>query len=177
MSASKQSRNLQSIFIAAVVSLGGFLFGFDASVISGVIGFVTPQMDLNDIQVGWLVSSPSVAAMFAMLIAGTISDYIGRKKVLIIAALLYSVSALFSAIAPTYEILIVARMIGGIGFGAALVLAPMYIAEIAPPEKRGVLVSIQQLNIFRVLFFELWHAQCCRRGIYGIDRMEMDVRY
>lgn len=153
---SNQSRNRQSIFIAAVVSLGGFLFGFDASVISGVIGFVTPQMDLDDIQVGWLVSSPSVAAMFAMLIAGTVSDYIGRKKVLIIAALLYSISALFSAIAPTYDILIVARMIGGVGFGAALVLAPMYIAEIAPPEKRGVLVSIQQLNIvfgFSVSYF------------------------
>jgi SP family arabinose:H+ symporter-like MFS transporter len=153
---SNQSSNRQSIFIAAVVSLGGFLFGFDASVISGVIGFVTPQMDLNDIEVGWLVSSPSVAAMFAMLIAGTVSDYIGRKKVLIIAALLYSISALFSAIAPTYEILIGARMIGGIGFGAALVLAPMYIAEIAPPERRGVLVSIQQFNIvigFSVSYF------------------------
>lgn len=153
---SNQSSNRQSIFIAAVVSLGGFLFGFDASVISGVIGFVTPQMDLNDIEVGWLVSSPSVAAMFAMLIAGTISDYIGRKKVLIIAALLYSISALFSAIAPSYEILIGARMIGGIGFGAALVLAPMYIAEIAPPERRGVLVSIQQFNIvigFSVSYF------------------------
>lgn len=154
---SNQSRsNRQSVFIAAVVSLGGFLFGFDASVISGVVGFVTPQMDLNDIEVGWLVSSPSVAAMFAMLIAGTISDYIGRKKVLIIAALLYSISALFSAIAPTYEILIGARMIGGIGFGAALVLAPMYIAEIAPPERRGVLVSIQQFNIvlgFSVSYF------------------------
>ena len=153
---SDPSNNRQSIFIAAVVSLGGFLFGFDASVISGVIGFVTPQMDLDDIEVGWLVSSPSVAAMFAMLIAGTVSDYIGRKKVLIIAALLYSVSALFSAIAPSYEILIGARMIGGIGFGAALVLAPMYIAEIAPPEKRGVLVSIQQFNIvigFSVSYF------------------------
>lgn len=153
---SNQSSNRQSIFIAAVVSLGGFLFGFDASVISGVIGFVTPQMDLTDIEVGWLVSSPSVAAMFAMLIAGTISDYIGRKKVLIIAALLYSISALFSAVAPSYEILIGARMIGGIGFGAALVLAPMYIAEIAPPEKRGVLVSIQQFNIvigFSVSYF------------------------
>lgn len=154
---SNQTRsNRQSVFIAAVVSLGGFLFGFDASVISGVVGFVTPQMDLNDIEVGWLVSSPSVAAMFAMLIAGTISDYIGRKKVLIIAALLYSISALFSAIAPTYEILIGARMIGGIGFGAALVLAPMYIAEIAPPERRGILVSIQQFNIvlgFSVSYF------------------------
>lgn len=153
---SNQSSNRQSIYIAAVVSLGGFLFGFDASVISGVIGFVTPQMDLNDIEVGWLVSSPSVAAMFAMLIAGTVSDYIGRKKVLIIAALLYSISALFSAIAPSYEILIGARMIGGIGFGAALVLAPMYIAEIAPPERRGVLVSIQQFNIvigFSVSYF------------------------
>lgn len=99
-------------------------------------------MDLNDIGVGWLVSSPSLAAMFAMLIAGTVSDYIGRKIVLIIAALLYPISALFSAIAPWYEILIGARMIGGIGFGAALVLAPMYIAEIAPPERRGVPVSI-----------------------------------
>ncbi|MFY0688088.1 MAG: sugar porter family MFS transporter [Cyclobacteriaceae bacterium] len=133
--------------IALIVSLGGFLFGFDASVISGVVEFVGPQFDLDDIQLGWVVSSPTFAAMFAMVAAGTISDYIGRKKVLIYAALLYAISALFSAVAPGYEVLVVARMIGGLAFGAALVLAPLYIAEVAPSEKRGKLVSVQQFNI------------------------------
>lgn len=134
-------------YISFIVALGGFLFGFDASVISGVVGFITPQFELTDLQVGWVVSSPSFAAMFAMLFAGTASDYLGRKKMLIYAALLYAISAFFSAIAPSYEVLVIARMIGGLGFGAALVLAPIYIAEISPAEIRGKLVSIQQFNI------------------------------
>lgn len=142
--------------VAIIVSLGGFLFGFDASVISGVIEFVQPQFDLSDIQTGWVVSSPTFAAILAMLTAGIISDYIGRKLVLINVALLYAVSALFSAIAPTYEILVIARMVGGLAFGAALVLAPIYIAEIAPADQRGKMVSIQQFNIvlgFSVSYF------------------------
>ncbi len=149
-------KSFYSFRTALIISLGGFLFGFDASVISGAIGFVRTQFDLNDIQMGWVVSSPSFAAMFAMLIAGTLSDYIGRKKVLIFAALLYSVSAFFSALAPSYYVLVIARMIGGLGFGAALVVAPIYIAELAPAEKRGKLVSIQQLNIvlgFSISYF------------------------
>ncbi|MEL6534028.1 MAG: sugar porter family MFS transporter [Bacteroidota bacterium] len=133
--------------IALAVTLGGFLFGFDASVISGVIGYVTPQFNLTDIQQGWVVSSPTFAAMFAMLTSGPLSDRIGRRRVLIFAALLYAISALFSAIAPGYEVLVIARMVGGLAFGAALVLAPLYIGEIAPAELRGKLVSIQQLNI------------------------------
>lgn len=119
----KRNTTLQ---IALVVSLGGFLFGFDASVISGVIRFIQPQFGLSDIQLGWVVGSPTFAAMFAMLSSGTISDYVGRKKVLIYAALLYSISALLSALAPSYEVLVIARMIGGFAFGAALVLAPIY---------------------------------------------------
>jgi len=149
-------KSFYTIRVALVISLGGFLFGFDASVISGVIEFVKPQFDLDDIQIGWVVSSPSFAAMFAMLIAGTISDFIGRKKVLIYAALLYTVSALLSAIAPGYAMLVIARMIGGLAFGSALVIAPIYIAELAPAEERGKLVSIQQLNIvlgFTVSYF------------------------
>ncbi|GAB4333884.1 MAG: arabinose-proton symporter AraE [Bacteroidales bacterium] len=142
--------------IALAVSLGGFLFGFDASVISGVIEFIKPQFGLDELRAGWVVSSPSFAAMFAMLASGTISDYIGRKKVLIWVGLLYSVSAIASALAPGWEVLVVARMIGGVAFGAALVLAPVYIAEIAPPAERGKLVSIQQFNIvlgFSVSYF------------------------
>jgi len=135
------------ILIAFVVSLGGFLFGFDAGIISGVMSYAGPEFDLNDIQIGWVVSSPSFAAMIAMLIAGRLSDIVGRKKILIFVAFLYAVSAVFSAYASSYEMLYIARMIGGFGFGAALILAPTYIAEISSAKNRGKLVSLQQLNI------------------------------
>lgn len=135
------------IFIAFVVSLGGFLFGFDAGIISGVMSYAGPEFMLTELQSGWVVSSPSFAAMIAMLIAGKLSDRIGRKKILIVVALLYAVSAYLSAIASSYEMLYIARMIGGLAFGAALILAPAYIAEISSAENRGKLVSLQQLNI------------------------------
>ena len=137
----------KTILVAFVVSLGGFLFGFDAGIISGVMSYAAPEFDLSDAQNGWVVSSPSFAAMIAMLIAGRLSDLIGRKKILIGVAFLYALSALASAYAFSYESLYIARMIGGLAFGAALILAPMYIAEISSAENRGMLVSIQQLNI------------------------------
>lgn len=136
-----------TIFISFIVALGGFLFGFDAGIISGVMSFAGPEFDLTEIQSGWVVSSPSFAAMIAMLFSGRISDKTGRKKLLIIVAFLYAISAVFSAMAISYEMLYIARMIGGLAFGAALVLAPMYIAEISTAENRGKLVSLQQLNI------------------------------
>ena len=137
----------RTLFITFVVSLGGFLFGFDAGIISGVMSYAGPEFDLNDAQTGWAVSSPSFSAMIAMLIAGRLSDVVGRKRILIIVAFLYAVSALFSAYATSYEMLYIARMIGGLAFGAALILAPTYIAEISNAENRGKLVSVQQLNI------------------------------
>ena len=138
---------LQIVFISLIVALGGFLFGFDAGIISGVMTYAGPEFDLTEIQVGWVVSSPSFAAMFSMLISGRISDITGRRKLLIFIALLYAVSAILSALAVSYEILYIARMIGGFAFGSALVVAPMYIAEISIAENRGKLVSLQQLNI------------------------------
>ena len=113
-----------TLFIAFVVSLGGFLFGFDAGIISGVMSYVGPQFDLNDTQTGWVVSSPSFAAMIAMLIAGRLSDRIGRKKILLLVAFLYAFSAIASAFAVSYQTLYIARMLGGLAFGAALILAP-----------------------------------------------------
>lgn len=135
------------LLIAFTVSLGGFLFGFDAGIISGVMSYAGPEFNLNDFQLGWVVSSPSFSAMIAMLFAGRVSDLVGRKKVLIVVAFLYSVAALFSAYAESYEMLYTARMIGGLAFGASLILAPTYIAEISTSKNRGKLVSIQQLNI------------------------------
>ena len=137
----------KSLFIAFVVSLGGFLFGFDAGIISGVMSYVGPEFNLNDTQTGWVVSSPSFAAMIAMLISGKLSDQIGRKKILMFVAFLYAFSSIASAYSYSYETLYLARMIGGLAFGAALILAPTYIAEISSSENRGKLVSIQQLNI------------------------------
>ncbi|WP_430927187.1 sugar porter family MFS transporter [Polaribacter marinivivus] len=139
--------NKKLIFIAFVVSLGGFLFGFDAGIISGVMSYAGPEFNLDEIQSGWVVSSPSWAAMIAMLFSGKISDKIGRKKTLVFVAFLYAISAILSALAGSYEMLYIARMIGGLAFGAALVLAPMYIAEISTAENRGKLVTLQQLNI------------------------------
>ena len=97
--------NNKVLFLSFTVSLGGFLFGFDAGIISGVMNFVGPEFELNEVQTGWVVSSPSFAAMIAMLIAGKLSDNIGRKKILIGVAFLYSLSAIIlprcSAYAPT----------------------------------------------------------------------------
>ncbi len=121
--------------------------GFDASVISGVVGFIEVEFSLTKIQVGWSVSSLALTATLAMMLSGPLSDRIGRRPVLRIAALLFAVSAILSAVAPSFTWLVLARMLGGLGVGAALIIAPMYIAEMAPPDARGRLVSFNQLNI------------------------------
>lgn len=135
------------VMVSMIVALGGFLMGFDASVISGVVKFIEPQFDLTKIQLGWAVSCLTLTATLAMLVSGPVSDRIGRKKLLSIAAILYSISAIFSALAPSFFVLVTARMIGGLGVGASLITAPMYIAEISPPKVRGRMVSFNQLNI------------------------------
>ena len=133
--------------IALFVALGGFLMGFDASVISGVVGFIEVEFSLTKIQVGWSVSSLALTATLAMMLSGPLSDRIGRRPVLRIAAILFAISAIASALAPNFAWLVFARMLGGLGVGAALIIAPMYIAEMAPPAARGRLVSFNQLNI------------------------------
>jgi len=136
-----------TVRVALIVALGGFLMGFDASVISGVVKFIEPQFDLSKLELGWAVSSLTLTATLAMMVSGPLSDRFGRKVMLMVAAVLYAISAIGSAIAPTFFLLVVARMIGGFGVGASLILAPMYIAEISPPKMRGRMVSFNQLNI------------------------------
>lgn len=135
------------VMVALIVALGGFLMGFDASVISGVNKFIELEFELTKLQLGWAVGSLTLTATLAMMVAGPWSDRVGRKKVLTIAALLYTVSAIGSALAPSFFFLVAARMVGGIGVGISLIIAPMYIAEISPPDMRGRMVSFNQLNI------------------------------
>ena len=139
--------NSYTVTVAVIVALGGFLMGFDASVISGVVGFIETEFSLSRIELGWSVASLTLTATLAMMVAGPISDRVGRRPVLMAAAALFAVSAVYSALAPDFVALVIARMIGGFGVGAALIIAPMYIAEIAPPKVRGRMVSFNQLNI------------------------------
>jgi sugar porter (SP) family MFS transporter len=136
----------QAFRYAIFIALGGFVFGFDASVISGVVGYVTREFELTAIQQGLVVSAPTLAAVFASLTVGTLSDLFGRRLVLQALAACYTLSALLSALAWDYPTLVTARVIGGYAFGS-LVLAPVYIAELAPARWRGRLVSVNQFNI------------------------------
>ena len=133
--------------VAAIVALGGLLMGFDASVISGVNKFVQIDFNLTDTQLGLSVGSLTFIAAIAMLFSGPISDRYGRRLVLKACAIIFIVSAIGSALAPNFTLFLIFRMLGGIGVGASLILAPMYIAEIAPPKIRGKMVSFNQLNI------------------------------
>jgi MFS transporter, SP family, arabinose:H+ symporter len=136
-----------TIKTALIVAFGGFLMGFDASVISGVVSFIEPQFNLTKIELGWSVASLTLAATIAMSLAGPLSDRVGRKPVLMAAAMLFLLSAILSGVAPTFATLVAGRLLAGLAVGAALLIAPMYIAEIAPPALRGRLVSFNQLNI------------------------------
>ena len=142
-----QAGTRYSVVIALIVALGGFLMGFDAAVIAGAVGAIEVEFALTKIQLGWSVSSLSLTATMGMLFAGPLSDRVGRRVVLKIAAVLFAVSAAASAVAPDFLTFVLARMIGGFGVGAALIIAPMYIAEMAPPQLRGRMVSLAQLNI------------------------------
>ncbi len=132
---------------ALIVALGGFLMGFDASVISGVIRFVEVEFGLSTLQIGWAVSSLTLTSTLAMMVAGPLSDRFGRRAILYASAIIFALSALGSALAPTFALLVGARMLGGFAVGASLIIAPMYIAEISPPDIRGRMVSFNQLNI------------------------------
>ena len=132
--------------LGAIVSLGGFVFGYDAVVISGVSGTVTTLFGLSNWQVGWVVSAPTLSAMFASLVAGYLSDRLGRRTMLRVVSVLYVISSLLSAFSDSFESLVFARAVGGLAF-SSLVLAPIYLAEISPSAMRGRIVSMNQLAI------------------------------
>ena len=136
-----------TLFISFIVALGGFLLGFDSAVISGAISGIRVYFEMSDWELGFSVGCVIFGAMGGNIVAGPMSDRFGRKTVLIITAMLFTISALWSATATTYVTFVIARIIGGVGIGGAILIAPIYIAEIAPPKLRGSLVSLNQLNI------------------------------
>ncbi|MET4139746.1 sugar porter family MFS transporter [Pedobacter sp. UYP1] len=135
------------IAITLVATLGGLLFGFDMAVISGVLPFVKQQFSLSPAAEGWFVSSALVGCIIGVAFAGALSDRFGRKKMLMLSAILFLLSAVGTAGSADYTILILARMMGGMGVGVASIVAPLYISEIAPAAIRGRLVTFYQLAI------------------------------
>jgi MFS transporter, SP family, arabinose:H+ symporter len=145
MTKEKDSRFL--VLVTIVAAFGGLLFGFDEAVISGVTPFIQPYFKLNDIGLGWTVSSLLIGCIIGVIASGKPGDLYGRRRMLLVAALLFIISALGSALCTHLAAFISFRLLGGIAVGAASMLSPMYISEIAPAEKRGSLVSLNQLAI------------------------------
>ncbi len=144
----KSSYNIGYIlFLAVVAACGGFLFGYDTAVISGTIKQVTTLFGLNDIEQGWYVGCALVGSIAGVAVAGTMSDWIGRRLTMIFASIMFSVSAIGCALCGSYQWLVFYRIVGGIGIGIVSIVSPMYISEIAVTEYRGRLVSLYQLAI------------------------------
>ena len=133
--------------ISLVTALGGLLFGFDISVISGTIPFIQKVFDLNETMKGWVVSSALIGCILGASFSGRLGDKFGRKNVLLVVSILFAISAIGSGVANSIPTFVFYRIIGGIAVGGASVLAPMYIAEVSPAQVRGRMVSINQLTI------------------------------
>lgn len=134
-------------FISFIATLGGLMFGFDISIITGAVPFIQPYFGWNELQLGWGVSSLLVGCIIGAFGSGAFTDRYGRKKILIIVALFFAISCGATAIAKTSMGFISARLFGGLAVGAASVLSPMYVAEVSPARNRGTLVSVYQLTI------------------------------
>lgn len=153
-----------TIFISLIVALGGFLLGFDSAVISGATPFYreTFGMDSGSMLIGFSVSSLILGAIMGNIIAGKLADRFGRRRILMTTAMLFTISAIASALASDIGTFLVARIVGGIGVGMAILIAPMYIAEIAPRNLRGTLVTFNQLNIvlgISIAYFSNYYFQ------------------
>ena len=135
------------IFMAVVAAIGGILFGYDTAVISGTTEMVKAQFGLSDAGEGWYVGCALIGSIAGVLCAGALSDYLGRKKTMLISAALFSISAIGCAVCGSFDGLVVYRIIGGVGIGIVSIVSPIYISEVAPAKMRGTLVSLYQLAV------------------------------
>lgn len=143
----KEQVNLFVYLVAGIAALAGLLFGYDTGVISGAILFIKDQFHLSPFVEELVVSAVLLGAVIGAASSGTVSDRLGRRRSIIITALLFTLGAVGCAFAPDVWILIVCRFVIGIAIGVASYVAPLYISEVAPPKTRGALVSLNQLMI------------------------------
>ncbi|AJW64386.1 D-xylose-proton symporter [Elizabethkingia miricola] len=163
-----------------VASVGGLLFGYDTAVISGAIGFMRSFYQLSDIMTGWVASCALLGCIAGAMYSGKLSDCAGRKKILMLSAVLFTISSIGTTMAPNLWGFVLFRIIGGMGIGIASMLSPMYISEMAPASVRGRLISVFQLGIVTgilVIYFvnayiagihnEAWNISTGWRWMFG----------
>jgi sugar porter (SP) family MFS transporter len=133
--------------IALTGAISGLLFGFDTAVINGALFSLRARFALSELQVEFAASSLLYGCLFGAMLAGILSDRFGRRTVLRLSGLIFFLSAVFAAISPTFIEFLTARFLGGLGIGFASTIAPLYLAEVSPREKRGSIVTLNQIAI------------------------------
>jgi sugar porter (SP) family MFS transporter len=147
------------IFVTVVAAIGGLLFGFDTAIVAGATRYLKDQFALTSLEEGWAVSVVLIGCMFGAGFAGAISDRIGRRRFMLVSAVLFFASAIGCALPQNVLQFVIFRFVGGLGIGSASILAPLYIAEISPARMRGALVSVNQMAIVTgilIAYFVNW---------------------
>ncbi len=156
-------------FFASTAALGGFLFGFDSAVVNGAVFGIQRSFDASSAGTGFAVASILIGCAVGALIAGRLADRLGRKPVMLITALVFAATAVWSAFAGSATMFTIARFFSGIAVGAASVVSPAYTAEISPPRIRGRLASLQQLGIVVGIFAALLSDHLLARAAGGAN--------
>lgn len=133
--------------VSAIAAIAGFLFGYDLSIVSGAVIFLRTYLHLSVFQLGFAVSSASIGCILGPVLGGPLSDWIGRRRALYLTGVIFGVGVIGTVIPKSIGEFNFFRIVGGVGVGLGSVMAPMYIAEIAPADMRGRLVSVNQLAI------------------------------
>jgi SP family arabinose:H+ symporter-like MFS transporter len=153
-----KSMNLRYvIFLACTAALGGLLFGFDVAIITGAGPFLTRHFALSDISLGWAFSSLLFGCVLGSYAAGRLTDRFGRKRMLVWVAVLFALTSIATAAAPSFTLFICARFLGGIAVGAVSLLSPMYVSEVSPPSIRGRMGTFYQMSIVTGILI----SYCC----------------
>jgi SP family arabinose:H+ symporter-like MFS transporter len=133
--------------VSAIAALGGVLFGFDLVIISGTIPFFKSFFNLDAVNTGWAVGCINIGAAIGALVAGRLSNKLGRRKSLMCSAVLFAITGLGTGWATNFDVFVIFRMLSGVAVGSAALVCPIYIAEISPSPMRGRMVSFYQLSI------------------------------
>ncbi|KAF5463965.1 hypothetical protein F2P56_014084 [Juglans regia] len=139
--------NKYALGCTLVISMITIIFGYDTGVMSGAMIFIEDDLEINDIQVSVLAGILNLCALVGSLIAGRVSDYIGRRYTIVLASIIFLIGSVLMGYGPSYGVLLSGRCIAGIGVGFALMIAPVYTAEISPPSSRGFLTSLPDIAI------------------------------
>jgi SP family arabinose:H+ symporter-like MFS transporter len=146
--AEDESINLRYVtLLASAASLGGLLFGFDIAIITGAGPFLMRHFNLDDLSLGWAFSSLLFGCIVGSVVAGRYTDRLGRRRMMLWVALLFAITSVGTAAAPTFTAFIAARLMGGVAVGAVSVLSPIYVSEVAPASIRGRLGALYQMSI------------------------------